>query len=73
MPVRDKNQRARTITDNQRGASAPDGIRWMSAYSAIWLAIHATGGSVKAVLSRPPHALTKGVISGMGGCNGYSL
>jgi hypothetical protein len=24
-------------------------------------------------LSRPPVALTKGVISGMGGCDGYSL
>ena len=28
-------------------------------YSAIWLAVHAMGGSVKAVLSRPPDALTK--------------
>ena len=42
-------------------------------FSAIWLAIHARGGSVKAVFSRPTYAPTKGVIRGTGGCDGYSL
>src|SRR5215470_10303686 len=35
--------------------------------SAIWSAIHVTGGSANAVLGRLPYAPSKGAISGMGG------
>ena len=43
------------------------------AESAIWSAIHVTGGSANVVLSRLPYTPTKGVISAMGRADSYSL
>jgi hypothetical protein len=43
------------------------------AESAIWLAIHVTGGSANAVLSRPPYAPPKVSSAGWVGADGYSL
>jgi hypothetical protein len=57
----------RRTTATMRSSAGQD------AYSAIWSAIHVTGGSANVVLSRLPYTPTKGVISAMGRADSYGL
>ena len=57
---------AQTEPDDRRADYRYEVASASRAESAIWSAIHVTGGSANAVLGRLPYTPSKGFISGMG-------